>query len=71
MYEQFQQENGHVRIHSHDRNSSVSKFLNDNQPATIDNYDTWHGAKEVKRYMAKITKGAQKNSGKYMASTIV
>ncbi|VDI37466.1 Hypothetical predicted protein [Mytilus galloprovincialis] len=64
LYEDFERKRIKVKVHSHDRNASVSKYLSQNQPDVIDSYDTWHGAKEVRRNMAKITKGTRKNIGK-------
>ncbi|CAG2231774.1 unnamed protein product [Mytilus edulis] len=63
-YKDFERKRIKVKVHSHDRNASVSKYLSQNQPDVIDSYDTWHGAKEVRRNMAKITKGTRKNIGK-------
>ena len=60
LYADFQRKNIQISVHSHDRNASVSKYLNDNQQNVEDSYDTWHGAKEVRRAMSKITKGPQK-----------
>ena len=38
--------------------------MEQNQPTVVDSYDTWHGAKEVRRAMSKVTKGTRANLGK-------
>ncbi len=60
LYDNFRERNIKIKIHVHDRNSSVSRYLADEQPECMDAYDTWHGSKEVKRGAAKITKGTKK-----------
>ena len=57
LYSEFDQNNIKIRVHSHDRNSSVSKFLRTEYPQTIDSYDTWHAAKEIRKVISKVTKG--------------
>ena len=64
LYENFQRRQVNVGVHSHDRNSSVSTFLSTDHPGVTDSYDTWHGTKEVRRSISKVTKGAQKNIGR-------
>lgn len=63
IYEEFDSKNVKIKVHSHDRNSSVSKFITTENPETVDTYDTWHAAKEVRKVMSKISKGPKKNIG--------
>lgn len=51
IYEEFDSKNIKIKVHSHDRNSSVSKFITTENPETVDSYDTWHAAKEVRKVM--------------------
>ena len=50
-----------VGVHAHDRNSSVSTIVLDNN--VTDALDTWHAGKEVVKSMKKITGGAAKWHG--------
>ena len=40
LYAEFDRDNITIRVHSHDRNASVSKFLRTDYPNTRDSYDT-------------------------------
>ena len=51
-----------VAVHAHDRNGSISAVVA-RQEGVKDALDTWHGEKEVKKNVAKITSGARKWSG--------
>ena len=61
MYVEFLNQGVKVRVHAHDRNASVSKYLAQHQPNTTDSYDTWHASKEVKKNVIKVTSGAKRN----------
>lgn len=52
-----------MHIHSHDRNASVSRFLDSEHPEVIDAYDTWHASKEVKKTMNNVAKVPKNNWG--------
>ncbi|CAG2219481.1 unnamed protein product [Mytilus edulis] len=52
-----------VRCHSHDRNSSISSFIEKDKHNVIDCLDTWHAGKEVRKAITKVAKGAKKNHG--------
>ena len=47
IYEDIEGKGVKIRIHGHDRNASVSKFVVEEKPTTEDNLDTWHCGKEV------------------------
>jgi hypothetical protein len=52
-----------IRIHIHDRNLSVNSFIKKlNGP--INQNDRWHGIKNLKKDLEKISDGAKKNEGK-------
>ncbi len=52
-----------VNIHAHDRNLSIN-LITRNETNAINQNDTWHGVKSVKKVMKLITTGAQKRHGK-------
>ena len=52
-----------VRLHSHDNNASVSKFVNEERQPTENAKDTWHAAKGLSREAKKITAGTKKAHG--------
>ena len=49
-------------VHAHDRNGPISTVVAE-QHGVKDALDTWHGEKEVKKSVQKITAGANKWSG--------
>ena len=53
------QENGsvHIRVHCHDRNVSVNKWIRDNRPNTESTNDTWHAAKNVAKEVRSVCAG--------------
>ena len=63
LYEDMDAQHIKIRAHVHDRNASISKFLVQERPRTIDACDTWHAGKEVRRATSKIVKGARRNIG--------
>lgn len=52
-----------VKVHCHDSNASVSKFIKTNRNPTVSTLDTWHATKNISKRMAKITRGPKKQSG--------
>ncbi len=64
MYADMLADRVHVRAHAHDRNASVSKYIESDQPGTLDQLDTWHASKEVRSATKKIVKGPKKNISK-------
>ena len=63
LYDIFDRDQVTVRVHSHDRNASVSKFLRTDRPGTNDSYDTLHAAKEVRKVITEVTKGTKRQIG--------
>ncbi|CAC5388264.1 unnamed protein product [Mytilus coruscus] len=61
LYEDLESKTVNVRCHSHDRNSSISSFIEKDKPNVIDCLDTWHAGKEVRKAITKVAKGAKKN----------
>ncbi|CAC5360368.1 unnamed protein product [Mytilus coruscus] len=60
LYEDFKSNTVNVRCHSHDRNSSISSFIEKDKPNVIDCLDTWHAWKEVRKAITNVAKGAKK-----------
>ena len=63
MYKDFESQNVKVRIHGHDRNSSVNKYLAQEKPNVKNANDTWHATKGITKILKNITTGAKKNRG--------
>ena len=63
MYKDFDRQNVKVRIHGHDRNSSVNKYLAQEKPNVKNANDTWHATKGITKILKNITTGAKKNRG--------
>ena len=53
-----------VAVHSHDRNTSINKMVRENQKMTINQNDTWHSVKSLKKSVAAIGSGTKKMKGK-------
>ena len=51
-----------IKIHSHDRNMAVNKFVKDTNFTTNQN-DLWHAVKAVKKAVTKISKGQKYSQG--------
>jgi hypothetical protein len=54
----------HVRLHCHDRNTSVNKFVNQRNKGTVSTNDTWHATKNLAREVKKVTTGPKYQEGK-------
>lgn len=67
MYKTFDSENIQIRIHGHDRNSSVNKYLAQEQPHVRNANDTWHATKGIAKIIKIITSGAKKQQRDNMA----
>ncbi|CAC5410208.1 unnamed protein product [Mytilus coruscus] len=58
IYENLENKNVSIKIHAHDRNLAVNKFVRDTQ-FTVNQNDLWHAVKAVKKAVTKISKGEQ------------
>ena len=54
----------HVRVHCHDRNSSVNSWLAANRQETVSTNDTWHATKNVAKEMRSVCSGPMYAEGK-------
>ena len=64
VYEYFDSQNVSVAVHIHDRNMAINKLIRDSQPMTINQNDTWHYVKALKKSVARIGGGAKYQLGK-------
>ena len=53
-----------VRKHCHDNNASISKYVREQQPATKNQLDSWHGLKQLEKSLQHIAKGAKRDHGR-------
>ena len=67
IYKEFDSKNVKVRLHGHDRNASVNKYLMKEQPEVKNGNDTWHATKGIVKALKGITTGPKKESWKDMA----
>ena len=56
IYQAFETKNFTVRVHTHDMNITINKFVQ-NQPLTVNKNGTWHGVKSVKKVMSEVASG--------------
>ena len=54
----------HVRVHTHDMNTSVNAWIRNEEPDVTNQNERWHGIKGLKAQVKKVTSGAKKNIGK-------
>ena len=54
----------HVRLHCHDRNTSVNTFVNQRNKGTVSTNDTWHATKKLAKEVKKVTTGPKYQEGK-------
>lgn len=64
IYENLTSKNINVRIHSHDRNVSVNKYLREHQTEVSNANDTWHATKGINRELKKVCGGTRSSHGK-------
>lgn len=62
IYNNLADKNVSIKIHAHDRNMAVNKFVKDTHFTTNQN-DLWHAVKAVKEAITKISKGPKCSEG--------
>ena len=70
IYARLQESVVSVRTHTHDRNMSVNKYVREEQPYTINQNDTWHGVKSMKKALVKVSSGPQYLKGKTWSESL-
>ena len=63
IYEDFDNKHVPVKVHAHDNNPSVTKFVRERGDTENAN-DTWHMSKKIAKDIRKITSGPKKLKGK-------
>ena len=64
MYNHLADNDMHVRVHTHDMNTSVNAWIRNEEPDVTNQNERWHGIKGLKAQVKKVTSGAKKNIGK-------
>lgn len=64
IYAHLETKQINVRRHGHDRNTSVSKYIRENQQRTVNQYDTWHASVSLEKQLKQISSGAKCREGK-------
>ncbi|XP_033731910.1 uncharacterized protein LOC117321561 isoform X2 [Pecten maximus] len=64
LYKHFDDCGVNVNIHGHDRNASINKYLDAEQPSVTNANDTWHAANGVAKIIKSLTSGPKKMHGK-------
>jgi hypothetical protein len=54
----------HIRLHCHDRNTSVNTFVNQRNKGTVSTNDSWHATKKLAKEVKKVTTGPKYQEGK-------
>ena len=63
MNQEFDNKTVSVRIHGHDRNSSINKCLSQGHSHVQNAKDTWHATKGIVKVLKSITSGPKKMHG--------
>lgn len=64
IYDYFDKEDCPVKLHAHDRNNSITKFVKEQRSPTENALDTWHMTKNIAKISKKITTGRKELLGK-------
>ena len=62
IYEHLAEKDVSVKIHAHDRNLSINKFIKDTHFTTNQN-DLWHAVKAIKKAITNVSKGPKYSHG--------
>lgn len=62
IYENLSEEDVYVRVHAHDRNMAVNKYIKDRKD-TVNQNDPWHTIKTLKKAITQIGHGTKKSKG--------
>ena len=63
IYEHLKSKDVAVRIHAHDRNLSINKFVRENGESVVNQNDPWHAIKALKKSVTDISTSAKKRRG--------
>lgn len=62
IYQNLSDKDITIKIHTHDRNLSINKFVKDKQ-FTVNQHVLWHAIKAVKKALTKVSKGPKHSQG--------
>ena len=62
IYQYFTEKDVIVKVHTHDRSMSVNKLVKDTY-FTVNQNDSWHGVKSIRKAMKSISSGPQYQEG--------
>lgn len=62
IYDHLAEQDVSIKVHSHDRNLSINKFVKDTRETTNQN-DLWHAVKSLKKSINNISAGTKKSEG--------
>ena len=63
MYRYFEAKDTSINVHTHDRNMAVNKFVK-TSGYTLNQNDSWHGVKSMKKALKSISSGPKYKEGK-------
>ena len=62
IYRYFEAKNTTIKVHTHDRNMAVNKFVK-TSGYTLNQNDSWHGVKSMKKALKSISSGPKYKEG--------
>ena len=63
IYEKLDQQGVVDSIQTHRNNTSISKYVREQRPTTINQLDNWHALKQLEKLLKAITDGLKKKLG--------
>ena len=70
LYTYFDSKDVSINVHTHDRNMTINKFVK-TRGYTVNQNDSWHGVKTVKKAMKTVSSGAKYKEGKTWSEQLV
>ena len=64
IYEELNKDDIAIGVWAHDFNSSINKLIKEKPSPTQNQNETWHGVKNLKKELCKVTKGPKYQHGK-------
>ena len=63
IYTSLEQQGVRIGKHAHDNNASISKYVREEHPTTINQLDNWHALKQLEKSLKTISEGPKKSLG--------
>ena len=70
LYAYFDSKDVSLNVHTHDRNMTINKLVK-TQGYTVNQNDSWHGVKTIKKAMKTVSSGAKYKEGKTWSEQLV